>query len=109
MGPGGRGKVTSRGKSHHSEAIGRQVPLFCPASHQSNRALSVSQFDGMVVAGTEAILKHESGHTHRVEPIRFLDTLVAAGKRSVCSARGNHHGRAGARASGTGRAVKSHG
>ena len=76
-------------EAHHSNPIRRDVEFFCPAAHQPDCPLRISQFDGVMIARSQAVLEDESGHAHGVKPVRHLPAFVVGGETSISAAWSN--------------------
>ena len=91
VGPRRSGKVSASRESHHSDAIGGDVPLLRMRTHQSDCALRVAEFDGVMIARPKPILKNERRDSLGVKPVGLLDTLIRDGEALVSTAWSDDH------------------
>src|SRR5579862_5432167 len=85
-----RGQMSTGGEANDSNAI-RLHPKFCSTRpYGAECALSVSQFNRVMVGGADSILQNKGSNSKRVEPVRNLPSFVVCGHKFVTAARGNY-------------------
>src|SRR5947209_17984453 len=88
----GGGQVSSGRESPDADAIGLNPQLFGMGSHVADRSLCVSEFDRVMVLGSQPVLQHESRNAQRVEPACHVLALISDRQVRIAAARTDNHG-----------------
>src|SRR5690348_6145060 len=81
--------MSSSGKAHHSQTIGRDAELLCAAAHQSNRTLRISKLDRMVILRSKPIFQNKGCDAESIQPVGHLSAFMVHSKVCIGATRRN--------------------
>ena len=95
VGAEGGGEMAAGGESPDADAVGIDAPLFGVFADDAHGLHAVFDFDGVVVAGRDAVVEDEGGHALVAEPLGDLEAFLAEGDVIVGAAGNDEDGGGG--------------
>jgi len=91
MGGGGGGEVATGGETPNADAVGPDCQFDRVDADVADSALSIPEFDGVMVFGAETVFEDVCADAEIVEPGGDLDPFVVHGQHAIAAAGANDY------------------